>query len=365
MKFPSWIIFLFKIKMKNLNWFNKAIFFFNIVLTVLTFIAYILPFLAPKLFPILSVLTLFLPLMLILNLLFFVYWLIQIKKQMLLSGIVLLLGITFVTKFYKFSETNLPKDENDFIVMSYNVRLFNLYDWIKRDNVSNEISTFIKEQTPDILCIQEYSKNNEVDFRIYKHKYIFIEGKNTKLGQAIFSKYPIVDEGIIEFPNSTNNAVFADIKRGKDTIRVYSIHLQSIKITPDVHEIDENIQGVSQNQSKRILRRMSTSFKSQQNQAEIIKKHKLECKYPVIICGDMNNSPYSFVYRSIKGDLNDAFEEAGSGFGETYSFKYYPARIDYIFSDKKFVVKQFSSFSEFRNSDHFPIVTRLAFDKEK
>ena len=340
------------------------ILFFNIVLTVLTFVAYILPFLAPKFFPILSVLTLFLPLMLILNLLFFGYWVIQFKRQMLLSGIVLLLGITFINKFYKFSETNLPIEEDDFIVMSYNVRLFNLYDWIERD-VSLSISDFIKEQTPDILCIQEFSNQNEVDFRIYKHKYVFIEGKNTKLGQAIFSKYPIVNEGVIPFPNSTNNAIYADIKRGKDTIRVYSMHLQSIKITPDVHEIDENIQGVSQDKSKRMLRRMSRSFTSQQNQAEIIKKHKADCTYPLIICGDLNNSPFSFVYRSVRGDLNDAFEEAGSGFGSTYSFKYYPARIDYIFTDKKFEVKQFNSFPNFRSSDHFPIVTRLAFEKEK
>lgn len=350
--------------MNKLGWFNKGIFYINIVLTILTFMAYILPFLAPKLFPLLSVFTLFLPLMLILNLLFFGYWLLQFKRQMLLSGVVLLLGITFVSKFYKFSETNLPKEENDFVVMSYNVRLFNLYDWIKRDDVSDKISVFIKEQTPDILCIQEFSKRNEVDFRIYKHKYIFIEGKNTKLGQAIFSKYPIVNEGVIPFPNSTNNAVYADIKRGKDTIRVYSIHLQSIKITPDVHEIDENIQGVSQHQSKRIFRRMSSSFKLQQQQAEIIKKHKSDCNYPIIVCGDMNNSPFSFVYRSIKGDLNDTFEEAGKGFGTTYNFKYYPARIDYIFADKQFKVKQFQSFPNFKNSDHFPIVSRLAFDKE-
>jgi endonuclease/exonuclease/phosphatase family metal-dependent hydrolase len=351
--------------MKNLNWFNKAMFFLNIVLTVLTFIAYVLPFLAPKLFPLFSVLTLVLPLMLILNLLFFIYWLVQFKRQMLLSGFVLLLGITFFNKFYKFSETNLPKDDNDFIVMSYNVRLFNLYDWINRDNVSSEISNFIKEQNPDILCIQEYSNNNNVDFRIYKHKYVFVEGKNTKLGQAIFSKYPIIDQGNIKFPNSTNNAVFADIKRGKDTLRVYSIHLQSIKITPDVHEIDENIQGVTQNQSKRILRRMTDSFKTQQQQAEIIKKHKLACKYAVIICGDLNNSAFSYVYRSIKGDLNDAFEEAGSGFGKSYDFRYFPGRIDYVFSDKTFTVKQFSTFPNFINSDHYPIVTRLAYKTEE
>ncbi|WP_333695944.1 endonuclease/exonuclease/phosphatase family protein [Flavobacterium sp.] len=350
--------------MKNLNWFNKIIFFLNIVLTVLTFVAYILPFLAPKLFPILSVLTLFLPLMLILNLLFFGYWLIQLKRQMLLSGLVLLLGITFITKFYKFSENQLPKEEDDFSVMTYNVRLFNLYDWIPQTDVSQNIASFIKEQNPDILCLQEYSHKNDIDFRLYKYKYIFVEGKNTKLGQAIFSKYPIVNEGVIPFPNSTNNAVFADIKRGKDTLRVYSVHLQSIKITPDVHEIDENIQGVSQNQSKRMFKRISTAFKTQQQQAEILKKHKLECSYPLLVCGDLNNSAYSFVYRSVKGDLQDGFEESGSGFGKTYNFKYYPARIDYVFADKKFTVKQFTTFSEFVNSDHYPIVSRLAFKKE-
>ena len=93
--------------MKNLNWFNKVMFFFNIVLTVLTFVAYALPFLAPKLFPLLSVLTLILPLFLILNAFFFVYWLLQLKRQVILSGLVLLLGITFINKFYKLEQQNV------------------------------------------------------------------------------------------------------------------------------------------------------------------------------------------------------------------------------------------------------------------
>ena len=67
--------------MKRLSWFNKMMFFFNLVLTILTFIAYLLPFLAPKVFPFLSVLTLVLPFFLILNGLFFVFWLIQFKSE--------------------------------------------------------------------------------------------------------------------------------------------------------------------------------------------------------------------------------------------------------------------------------------------
>lgn len=346
--------------MKNLSWFNKGMFFLNIVLTVVTFVAYVLPFLAPKLFPILSVLTLVMPLFFILNGLFFVYWGLLFKKRMILSGLVLLMGITFINKFYKFSAKEYPEDEKDFIVMSYNVRLFNLFKWIDKDDVAGDILSFINDKNPDILCIQEYSTSANIDLKVYRYKYIFMEGNKIKTGQAIFSKFPIINQGDIVFPNSNNAVVYADIKKGKDIIRVYNMHLQSIKITPDVDEISENINVINQNKSQMMLIRMSKAFKQQQQQAEILQKHKKECEYPVIICGDMNNSAFSYVYRNIKGTLKDSFEEAGTGFGQTYKFKYYPARIDYIFADEKMTVKKFESFSDFDNSDHYPVMVKLA-----
>ena len=349
--------------MKKISWFNKAMFFFNIVLTVLTFLAYVLPFLAPKLFPILSVLTLILPLFLILNGLFFLYWLIQFKKQIFLSGLVLLMGITFINKFYKFSAINMQSEEKDFVVMSYNVRLFNLFNWLPNTDVVTYIRTFINDKNPDIVCIQEYSLGAQIDLKVYPHRYVHMQGNQIKSGQAIFSKFPIIEEGNLTFPNSNNSVIFADIKKGKDIIRVYNMQLESIKISPDVNEISENIDVINQQKSEMVFNRISSAFKKQQQQAEIIMNHKKDCKYPIIICGDMNNSAYSFVYRNIKGDLNDTFEEAGSGFGNTYHFRYYPARIDYIFADPSMKVKSFESFPDFVNSDHFPIMTRLSFDE--
>ncbi|PRZ28275.1 endonuclease/exonuclease/phosphatase family protein [Flavobacterium granuli] len=346
--------------MKNLSWFNRIMFVLNIILTIVTFIAYVLPFLAPKIFPILSVLTLFMPAFFILNGLFFVYWAIQFKKRMILSGLVLLMGITFINKFYKFSAEEYPEDEKDFIVMSYNVRLFNLFKWQDKDNVPEEILAFINDKNPDILCIQEYSSSANIDLKVYRHKYIFMEGNKIKTGQAIFSKFPIIDQGNIVFPNSNNNVVYADIKKGKDIIRVYNMHLQSIKISPDVNEISDNIDVINKDKSQLLLIRISKAFKQQQQQAEIFKEHKRKCAYPIIICGDMNNSAFSYVYRSIKGSLKDSFEEAGTGFGQTYKFRYYPARIDYIFADEKMKVKKFETFPEFENSDHYPIMAKMA-----
>ncbi|MEN9981785.1 MAG: hypothetical protein RIT22_1217 [Bacteroidota bacterium] len=337
-------------------------FLLNIVLTVVTFSAYLLPFLAPKAFPLLSVLTLFMPLFFVFNALFFFYWGFQFKKRMILSGLVLLMGITFINKFYKFSAKEFPESEKNFTVMSYNVRLFNVFKWIDRDDVPSQIVNFINDKNPDILCIQEYSTSADIDLKVYPHKYILMAGDQIKTGQAIFSKFPIINEGNIVFPNSNNNVIFADIKKGKEIIRVYNMHLQSIKISPDVTEINDDINVINQSKSQKLFNRISKAFKQQQQQAELFKEHKKDCEYPLIICGDMNNSAFSYVYRNIKGKLRDSFEEAGKGFGATYKFRYYPARIDYIFADEKMKVKKFESFSDFENSDHYPIMTQLSFE---
>lgn len=246
--------------------------------------------------------------------------------------------------------------------MSYNVRLFNVFKWLDRDDIPSNIKAFIDEKDPDILCIQEYSNSAHIDLKVYPHRYIFIDGNQIKTGQAIFSKFPIIFEGNIIFPNSDNNVIYADIKRGKDVIRVYNMHLQSIKISPDVTNISNNIDNVNQEKSQLIYTRISKGFRQQQEQAEIFKENIKKCKTPFIICGDMNNSPFSYVYRSIKGKQKDAFEEAGEGFGATYKFRYYPARIDYIFTDSKMKVKGFESFPDFENSDHYPIMARLSME---
>jgi endonuclease/exonuclease/phosphatase family metal-dependent hydrolase len=318
--------------------------------------------LAPKIFPILSVLTLFMPVFFIFNGLFFIYWGFQFKKRMILSGIVLLIGITFINKFYKFSAKEYPQDDKNFTVMSYNVRLFNLFKWLDKADVPGDILEFINDKNPDILCIQEFSSSAAIDLKVYRYKYIVMQGNKIKTGQAIFSKFPIINQGDIIFPNSNNNVIYADVKKGKDIIRVYNMHLQSIKISPDVNEISENIDVINKDKSQMLLIRISKAFKQQQQQAEIFKAHERQCEYPIIICGDMNNSAYSYVYRNIKGTLKDSFEEAGKGFGATYKFKYYPTRIDYIFADEKMSVKTFESFSEFENSDHYPIMAQLSLE---
>ncbi|MHC5202689.1 endonuclease/exonuclease/phosphatase family protein [Myroides sp. LJL119] len=344
--------------MNNLSWFNRLVYLCNIALAVLTVVGYSLPFLAPKLFPLLSVFSLLLPSLLIINVVFFIYWLIFFKKQIWLSGLILLLGGTFINKFYRFSGKDLPVSQNDFTLMSYNVRLFNLFNWIDRSDVGTEIQDFVLSHDPDILALQEYSKNTNIKFTNYPYQYIVSHGNKIKTGQAIFSKYRIIDKGEINLPNSNNNVIFADVLKNKDTIRIYSIHLQSISISPDIHERIDEVN------SKAIIKRISKAFKEQQMQSELIRSHMDDANHRKIICGDMNNSAFSYVYRNVKGDLEDAFVQAGQGFGRTYDFKLFPMRIDYIFVDPSIQVKSFHTYSGFVNSDHFPLISRLEINKK-
>ncbi|MFD0701473.1 endonuclease/exonuclease/phosphatase family protein [Myroides pelagicus] len=346
--------------MRNLSWFNKGIFLLNVVLAITTLVGYFLPFLAPKLFPVLSVLTLFLPGLLIANIFFLLYWGFQFKRQIWLPIMILLLGITFINKFYKFSPTNEVIEDDDLTLLSYNVRLFNLFNWIPSDDIPETIKEFIDLKDPDIVAIQEFSSNNSLNFKQYPYKYIVSQGNKVKTGQAIFSKYRIIDKGQIKLPNdSNNNVIFVDILYKKDTIRVYGIHLQSFSVSPDIHEM------IDEEHSKRVFKRMSEAFAEQQLQSELIRSHMHDVAYPKIICGDMNNSAYSYVYQNIKGELQDAFIVAGKGFGRTFDFDYFPMRIDYIFVDKRLKVKEFNTYNNFYNSDHFPLMTRLSLVDKK
>ncbi|MCK7591776.1 endonuclease/exonuclease/phosphatase family protein [Subsaxibacter sp. CAU 1640] len=336
--------------MKNLKLFDKLVFFVNSIAAVLLFLSYILPYFEPKKFAFLSVLSLTVPFLILLNILFVVYWLLKVKKQLLLSLIVILIGYKYITSLYKFSSSKNVDDSENISIMNYNVRLFNVFKWIPNEGIDKQIVEFINDKQPDILSIQEYRRDDDISFSGY-HKFEEIAGDKVKNGQAILSKFPIVNSGSIEFPESYNNAIFIDVVKGKDTIRVYNVHLQSMKI-------DANADALVKETSENLFKSVSKTFTMQQFQTELFLMHKKQCKYKMIICGDFNNTAYSYVYKEIKGDLQDAFVEAGNGFGRTFDFKFFPVRIDFILVDEAFEINSFKTF-DVSLSDHYPIMSRI------
>ena len=340
--------------MKDLKPIHKLVFFLNNIFALLFLASFAIPYVSPESFPLLSVLSLAVPLIVFIHIGFVLFWLLSgLKRQFLLSFFCLLLAVGFLYFPYKFKDRTVISG-NSISVMSYNVRIFNRYDWIEDPDVPEKISRFIHDKNPDILALQEYAPREEIASE-YDYKYEEVKGRRSPYGMGIFSKFPIVRSGNLDFENSTNNAIFIDVLMSSDTVRIYNVHLESFGIKTD----SLNISGINEKDSRKLIKRLKGSFIKQQHQVERLREHQLNCPYPIILCGDFNNTYYSWAYRNLKNDLDDSFVQAGKGFGKTYSLNGYPLRIDFVLPDSSFKVNEHRNF-EIGLSDHEPILVMLS-----
>ncbi len=243
--------------------------------------------------------------------------------------------------------------------MTYNVRKFNVYEWLDDKNISSKIDTFITKQNPDIIAMQEFKEDE--NFKLsYPYSYNHYSKstnrnrvKTYQSGLAIFSKYEIINKGSIQYKPYFSSIMFVDIVKKSDTIRIYNFHLESLGVIPDKNYFGHK-------DSERLFKRLNKSFKIQQIEIETLNHHIKNCKYKTIIVGDLNNTAYSWVYKNLKKNRKDSFLEAGSGFGKTYSFNSFPLRIDYIFASESISVNQHENY-DVKYSDHYPVMATVSF----
>lgn len=336
--------------MKNLSLFNKFMFFFNIVCTLLFVASFVIPYISPKTFPLIAVISLMVPFLLSAHLFFIIYWIITgLKKQVFLSVFCIILSILLSAFPYEFNKKVISSN-NEISLMTYNVHLFNKYNWINKGNIATNIVDFIHKNDPDILVFQEYSPSAKVSFN-YPYKSVVLKGEKINFGQAIFSKFKIISKGSVDFDNSSNNAIYVDILKNKDTVRIYNIHLESLRL-------GKNQEVLIEEKSDKIIKRLTKGFVKQQEQVEKFLQHKAQFTGKIIICGDFNNTSYSWVYHQIKKEMSDTFIEAGKGFGKTFDLRKYPLRIDFILVDETMEVNEHQNFTEIY-SDHFPVMARI------
>ncbi|MCM4168999.1 hypothetical protein KCTC52924_00237 [Arenibacter antarcticus] len=329
---------------------NKLVFLVNGLFAFLLAMSCFVPQIPVTHFPFLSILSLMVPLLVLTNVIFFCYWLLLGSRNLWMSAIVLGIGYLVMGTFFRFQPSEEPISKGEISIMSFNARGFNRSGMISDKTISTQIVALVKAEDPDIVCFQEfdYTKKKSADFNAYKYSFIDYEYGHKKVVLAIYSKFPILNNGSLDFPESANSAIYADVVTQKDTVRVYNLHLESHKVIPSVRRLSDEPKA-------RLYKRMSRSFAKQQEQAAIFNAHRNATPYKKIVSGDFNNTQFSNVYQVIKDDMQDSFLEQGSGYGRTYNFKYYPVRIDFIFLDKAFEVKAHKNF-DVKLSDHFPLM---------
>lgn len=340
---------------------KKILILANVGLVVALLLAYLSPTTNPNENGMYALFGIFYPALLLANLGLMVLWIFVDYRFLFLSLIAILFGWSHLTGFVNVSGKSTQ--EADLRIMSYNLGSgFYIRD---RDKATQEAKTqqFVDYlatiDEPDIICVQEFNPYLRQIFVERFARYAVHEVPHK--GAMIFSKYPVVRGGNIEFGTRTNSCVYADIAKGTDTIRVYNMHLQSNSISRDADDVLENADlkaPKTWKSIKGILSKYTEASKVRAIQARRVKQHSLSSPYPVVLCGDTNDPPTSYTYGTLAAGLTDAFTAKGSGIGTTYGGSIPMLRIDYILADPSIDVTAYQCRKE-AFSDHYPIFAEL------
>ena len=281
------------------------------------------------------------------------------KKPFWANLIVLLIGMNSIgTLIGNSEEKNVIEKESGFNIMSYNVRLFNAYNWIKKEGVRNEIFDLFIRRNADILCIQEFYAPKQLPKLDYPFQHIGLQNKKSQWHMAIYSNYPQINKSTVNIKGKrmNNTCIYSDIVILNDTVRVYNIHLASNFFKSSDYSFFTE-PTIKKEKIKKgiisIVKRMKISYQKRAYEVLTIKEHMSNSPFTIIICGDFNDTPLSYAYHKIKGDLIDSFSACGKGFGESF-VKIPGLRIDYIMHDKSFKSFNYQKQDDVL-SDHYAI----------
>ncbi|MGI4729177.1 MAG: endonuclease/exonuclease/phosphatase family protein [Janthinobacterium lividum] len=314
--------------------------------------------------------------LLIVNTIFCLYWLLRFNKLVFIPLLSILVGWPILVNSVNIRSASSegPKKSPDYLrLMTYNVHSF--------QGVGNgakptrtQILQLINEQQPDVLCIPEFFSRKKGEFAMvdslkktlntpYFYRFTVDDVNYDGNGLAAFSKFPIINKGIISFgdQNSTNQCIFIDIKKANRIVRVYAVHLQSIRFMPEDYEVIDSAAKAkesSMHSYRRILAKLKSAFLKRSEQVYLVKNHAAKSPYPFIIAGDFNDTPASFAVNKMASGLKNAFREKGTGFCTTYNGDFPNFQIDYILAHPDFNVITYKVFKK-KLSDHYPVQTDL------
>jgi endonuclease/exonuclease/phosphatase family metal-dependent hydrolase len=353
---------------KGLGVFSGIVYLLNLGLVLVLLLSYCTVFVSPAMAPKFAILGLLYPVWLVGNLLFILFWLLQLRRQALTSIVAILIGYPFFLSTIQLTgSTDIPEQMETFRLMTFNARKYNFYEWVPdRKEVAGIVEKMVQREMPDVILIQEHINFwGTPQFKGYQ-KYVYHDGSKNTLGFAIYSRFPIIRSGYESYGLGHHRLVdfygWSDIVIAEDTLRFLNVHLASIGLPVDDYGLLNNPSETSQQELKRdlrdIVRKMWEAYKWRGQQVPVLIKAIQESPYPVILCGDINDPPVSYAAFQIGRKLQDSFRNSGQGLSGTYAKSKYPFRIDYIFHPKRLKSFNHRVITDVY-SDHYPVVVDI------
>ena len=371
------------IKLKKRKLLDCFMLFLNMLSLMALSATYLAGIISPEKFWPLAFVAMSYPIILTVTAFFIVYWLLRRKWFLFLNIAFIVLKWDYVAATVQLNSNSnqVSADSANIKVMTYNVRLFDYYNWSNNKNTRHWIYDFLFNQQPNILCFQEFYHDKTGYFptidtllEVNSIRHMHVENYTKKLnnnqlwGMANLSSYPIINKGKIEFESTYGNlCIFTDLKLDEDTVRVYNLHLQSVRIGEDQYRfldqimLNKSLSGIRIGELlgdlKLLVYRMAHAFIERGKQADLVAKHVKNSPYPIVLCGDFNDTPTSYSYQTLVKDLNDSFANEGFGMGSTYvRLPFF--RIDNIFYSNYFKAES-HTVHHYELSDHFAVSARL------
>lgn len=303
-----------------------------------------------------------LPILIVCNAILLLVWL--LKRNWIVSGVAaftIICCIPYLLTLYQFGGVE-SYDANSgkkmLKVATYNVARF-----------GNETSGFMasdvlaemKKQGVEVFCIQEYNQHSgdRQNSDIYKDYFPYMAKGNDDM--VIFSRYPIVKTKNVPFEQTNNSAMWAVVNVGGKRVKVFNVHMETTGFNRTLHQAAKARVNGQNVESNTILQAIYSNYTLgmvvRAGQADIVSAEIAKSREPMVVCGDFNDVPYSYVYNTLLGDMVDGFKECGSGWSYTFRGKK-KVRIDYIFHSESIEGVNYYK-SELTYSDHFPVFMTL------
>ena len=303
---------------------------------------------------------LFIPLGL-LALVFFIWAFCRRSRMTGLLLVMLLPAVFLLGKYYQFKAPE-PEREPTLKIVSYNVGLFahgNMGD--KRLVLADSIAAYLRRTEADIICLQEFYLPNTLNmdawfrdhFPGYQAEYYVLTGEKGHAGNVTLSRRPVLYKGKIDFEKSTNLALHTDIQLDSTVLRFYNCHFESYNIS--LSGLVKSIGHREENVMEDTGRKMRRSITQRPKQVEEVIKDIDACPVRSVVLGDFNDNPLSYTLHRLLRGRQDAFVQAGKGFGATFRTFWPLLRIDYVLCPRDLRAVSYEV-PKVKYSDHYPVI---------